>query len=1113
MARGNVALLSFNRGLVSPKALARVDLDRTRLSAEKMVNWIPSTQGSMRIRPGTKYLGSSYSDSGAQFLEFVASVNDKALIELTHNRARIWLPSDTGNYLGDTGGIFETPTIAGLDVLLARPKVATTVTLSDTGWSDSSVGGTFTVASSTADLIPKMTGYTTNGVTVAASGEFGGQLAWYAADDVTPSGGWYATGASATWRIDFGSGNTERVRQYTVQAVGLPSAAPKTWTFQRSDDGAVWVTEDTRAAETGWSNYQTRTYTLPGSDTGTVEARRYWRLNVTANNGYARLAVEEVQFRDIQTVSRTTFNAGSLTLNALATGSIAKAIKQVVVDTGDVDVEHGLAVAIRRGPITIRVGSTSGDDDYIRETELGTGYHNLAFVPSGNFHITFQTDQQVNRIVDSLAVSDSGTVEITTPWTADDLNVRYDQSADVVYVARDSIKPQKIERRGDGRSWSVVDYAPINGPFRGINVKPVKLDLSQTYGNTTLTSDTPVFRETHTGALFRLTYQGQSGTWFLGNKGAATDVIEMTGFNDTGVTAQDTGQAPGLERQIRFKLSGTYTGKVTIQRSFDGPDIGFHDADLADTGTATIWVHDNDNNITVWYRAIIKEPDYTSGVAQVAAYYFNGIRTSVCRITAFNDNQSVNVEVLQRAADTGPTADWEEGVWSEYRGFPQAPALHEGRLALASKAQVNISVADDFENFDDTVSGESAPISRTLATGSVDNINFLISIIRLVVGTAGAEISVRSSSTDEPLTATNSTAKSFSTLGSSANTRAIVIDSRGIYIHRSGQHAYMVSFGTSAETFGDFESRELTVLVPELLKAGVVSIAVQRQPDTRIHCVLADGTVAILTFEAQEEVLCWSTWQGDTGTGAAVERAMVLPGLGEDQVYYHVRRTINGATKRYLERWAMESECEGDTGLSWLADCAKSFTATTTATDIQGFDHLIGTSIIAWASDTGLTNGTTGGKDLSPDVNGVQTEYTVDTGGNITAPFPVHHVVGGLPYIADFKSTKLAYAAQAGTALAQMKKTDKIAFILHQTHNNALFFGNDTGGEGLDPMPRNIDGDSTVDADKVFEFFDQVAMTFPGLWDTDSRIYLRAKAPRPVTVMAAIPNVQTNERT
>src|SRR3990170_55311 len=129
MARQTVPFLSFNRGLLSPKALARVDLYRPRLSAEVYRNWLPKTQGAMTIRPGTKYMGSSLNDTGAEYIEFVAATDDVALCELTHQTMRIWLGDD-----------------AHALALLSRPAVDTTVSLNDTGWSDTSTGGTASIS-------------------------------------------------------------------------------------------------------------------------------------------------------------------------------------------------------------------------------------------------------------------------------------------------------------------------------------------------------------------------------------------------------------------------------------------------------------------------------------------------------------------------------------------------------------------------------------------------------------------------------------------------------------------------------------------------------------------------------------------------------------------------------------------------------------------------------------------------------------------------------------------------------------------------------------------------------------------------------------------------------
>jgi hypothetical protein len=1116
MSRINPPFLAWNRGLLSPKALARVDLERTRLSAETFNNWLPATQGSMSIRPGTKWKGSSLRDTGAFWIEFVASAVAVAMPEITDETMRVWLGSDAHNLS-----------------LLSRPKVDTTVSLSDTGWSNASTGGN-AQSIPVVDLIPTMTAATTDGVEITASSqnsnegtgpEFSGHReAWKAGDDDNATW-WQDTGIGGStlpsWvSVDFGSvANAKAVRSYSLRAgsdASLLANMAKTWrlignnfdTGINATDTGQWKLEDSRTNQTGWAAGEKRTFAAQ-NDTGST-AWRHWRLYVTAADGDTELIIAEMELFPAPGAAQADFGGSGLNLNATSIGALARARKRVIVsDTGT---EHSLDIRVERGPVVLRVGSTSGDDDYISETSLGTGYHNLAFTPEGNFWITVQSDAIVNRIVSSLNIGDSGTVEVTAPWEATNLDdIRYDQSADVVYVDCDGVRPSKIERRGTGRSWSVVDYAPNTGPFLPTRSSTAKMSVSHFFGNTTLNSDIPFFVPGHVGALMRAFHEGQSGQWRLGALDAKTDAIEVTGISDTGTANEN-------ERRIVFSVSGTWAGTIAIERSINGDDIGFKPVGAgqgvdegsteggggasSDTGTFTKTMNDPDDNLKVWYRARITS--YTSGVATVTATYAGGGITGIGRITAYNSNTDVDFEVVRRFSDTGPSDNWQQGYWSTARGFPTAVALHGGRLAHAMGGSLFLSVADDYENFDDTTEGDAGPIIRTLGAGPVDTIQYLVSLLRLIIGTDGSELTLRSSSLDEPVTPSNSSAGTFSTNGS-AGMRALKMDNRGIFVQRSGRRVYMIGAG-SQTAFGDYEAFELSMLVPDLLKAGVVSCAVQRQPDTRLHFVLADGTVAILTYEPQEEVICWHTWSTDTGTAGAVEKTAILPAVGEDAVYYHIRRTINGATRRYLEKWALESECVGDTGLTWIMDCAKSYTdtgRTATLTDIGA--HLVGERIVVWSDDTG----TTPGVDRSPDVNGVQTTYLVDTGGDVGLSAAVHHAVAGLPYKATWKSAKLAYGAQAGTALAQMKRVAQMALALYQTHNNGLFFGSDTGN--LDPLPRRMNG-AVVSAKHIYPTLDSVAVPFPGSHDPDARLVLQGKAPRPSTVLAGIPAVQTNER-
>src|SRR5437879_1246162 len=91
MARKNEPIYGFNGGVVSKSALARVDLERVRVSCEQMNNWLPRVIGEMSTRPGTAFVGETKSSAAAKLLPFVYSASSKALIELTNGLMRVWV--------------------------------------------------------------------------------------------------------------------------------------------------------------------------------------------------------------------------------------------------------------------------------------------------------------------------------------------------------------------------------------------------------------------------------------------------------------------------------------------------------------------------------------------------------------------------------------------------------------------------------------------------------------------------------------------------------------------------------------------------------------------------------------------------------------------------------------------------------------------------------------------------------------------------------------------------------------------------------------------------------------------------------------------------------------
>lgn len=954
MALANAPILAFNRGIVDERALSRVDLRRLAWSAETQTNWMPRALGSMSVRPGFEYIGSTSGNAVARHIEFIKrTVSDQAIIEVTDQALRVLVD----------------------EAAVTRASVSSAVT-----------NGAFT--SNVND----------------------------------------------------------------------------------------WTDSDESGATSAW-----------------------------ATGGYLSLI-------------GTKFNA-------------ARRRQEVTVSVGDQGTEHALRIVIERGPVTLKVGSTAGGDDYISETSLGTGAHSLAFTPTGNFHIELSNRAQTAGLVDSVAVEGSGAMEIPTPWTESDLpNLRWAQSGDVLFVACDGFQQRRIERRGT-RSWSIVKYEPADGPFRTLNITPTKLTPSATTGDITLTSSLPLFKSGHVGGLFRLTSIGQTVDIDVTAESQFSDAIRVIGV--------------GNSRQFTITVSGTWSATVTLQRSVD--EVGsWTDVTTYTANQAGVTFDDGLDNQIIYYRIGVDTGDYTSGTAECNLSYSGGGISGVVRVTGYTSSTSVSAAVLVPLGGTTASDDWSEGTWSDYRGYPTAVAFYEGRLWWTGRDKIIGSVSDAFESFDDEIEGDSAPINRSLGSGPIDFINWLVPADRLLVGSEGAEIAARSSSFDEPLTPTNFNLKDSATLGS-AGIDAVKIDKRVVFALRDLRGIFKLQQGTSL----DYEPEDLTLLAPRICAPGVSQISVQRRPDTRIHCRLSDGTVSVLLFHPSEDLQCWVKVETD----GVVEDILVMPGSSEDTVYYTVKRTIDGQTKRYLEKMALEADCSIFTttysgvsatvlaaeyadgtvltardadgvkienvtvsnksvtlssgvtyarltpSLCKLADSFLVYTGSATST-ITGLDHLEGETVVVWAD----------GKSLD-DANGNVATFTVSSGSIALtdggSSVSVEQAVVGLAYTPQFKGARSALDVNIGYALGQQARVSSLSLVGHNMHSKGVKFG--PSFDDLDNLPTIVAG-RTIQSDEVFRNYIFQSNIFPGNTSNDERVCIEGVVPRPATITAAIAGTDVDER-
>jgi hypothetical protein len=146
----------------------------------------------------------------------------------------------------------------------------------------------------TADVTPTMTGNNSPApYAVAASSFFGTNNAPWKAFDKNASTMWQANVSPTGWiSLDFGPGNTKKIIQYTITAP--TTQAPKNWTFEGSNDNINWTVLDARSNQTGWGSNEKRVFNSFINN----NSFRYYRLNVTANNGATTLSVYELEMME-----------------------------------------------------------------------------------------------------------------------------------------------------------------------------------------------------------------------------------------------------------------------------------------------------------------------------------------------------------------------------------------------------------------------------------------------------------------------------------------------------------------------------------------------------------------------------------------------------------------------------------------------------------------------------------------------------------------------------------------------------------------------------------------------------------------------------------------------
>ena len=570
MPRANPLQPAFNAGELSPRMSARVDFDKYASGCATLQNMLPLPQGGIMRRSGTRFIAEVKDSSKKTYVRrFEFSTEQAYVLEVGHqyfrfyrHQGRIIVP-DTDAAI--TNGTFDS---------------------NITGWDDRSTG-----SASISHLVLTTGEQGTFNQATAAGRDFGAGGAGH-----TYAGFKFRSAVADSISMiraevfSVVAGFDDRAQIYTDNAgspgtqvgtnsatVTLSATGIKEWIFATpvpvDADTSYWVVLTDITGTTG--NIKLATCADQGSSF--ASGRDNTAVTSIADQSDAFPSAEDWR------IGITTSGAqGRLRLNG-AGSDVAWAEQDVT--TTNINQEHVLKLDVIGAPgdsIELRIGEVSQGGGLVNDLTLGVGSHAIAFTPTASpFYVQFRNKLNKTVLIDDVSLIDEAPVEVETPYGEDDLaELRFAQSADVLYIAHPDYPTYKLSRRGH-TTWSLTEVAWQDGPYLDQNQTGTTLTPSAGSGKgvtvtasaTTGINDGDGFKEKDVGRLVRV----KNGTdWAWGVVVGMTDTTHVrvdhrgsTNFPTTATTDWNLGAWSGITGYPA--VIGFFEQRLAAARTFSQP--------------------------------------------------------------------------------------------------------------------------------------------------------------------------------------------------------------------------------------------------------------------------------------------------------------------------------------------------------------------------------------------------------------------------------------------------------------------------------------------------------------------------------------------------------------
>lgn len=628
--------------------------------------------------------------------------------------------------------------------------------------------------------------------------------------------------------------------------------------------------------------------------------------------------------------------------------------------------------------------------------------------------------------------SGSTVYEVVTPYTTAQLpDLKFAQSADTLYIVHPSHEPRQLTRTAH-TTWTLTALAWENGPFMKDNS-----DDSHTMTVTSYDGSTGLYGETVTVTSSANMFTSDDvGRWLKIEYNDTGDRITSGAYNPS-----VSGDIPGGPWDVDGKFEVLYSysawngNYVELLYSADGGSTYMPLDTYPDQTSTTRVVREYELRSEDYNNVVPKIKFWISGDANQFRWTIKKLRearTSYLKITDVLSETLVRAKVYRRMTQLGvPTTNWALGAWGTTPGYPSAVTFHQGRLVFAGTtsepSRVWMSVSDDYPNFDAGEGDEDADaISLTPIASEVNNVMWMASKGNLLIGTAGDEWVFDGAN----ITPTNPPHARRETNFGSAKWQAVIANGYVVFVQDGEKIVRQVQYDYDSDTY---LAIDLTAMSDHITGDGISYLAYLKSPWSTIWTCRDDGELIGLTYVPEHKVFAWHRHD----LGGDVESVACIPG----EIWVVVKRTINSATVRYIERilpW------DGTLNNSVFMDCAAEYSGTATAT-ITGLSYLEGETV-------GVIS------------NGKYVGTKVVSSGSITLDATTTHAWVGLPYTSTLKTINIEHANSPGTSQgAKRRMVHAIARLVNTVGGKVGFDASDA-----DDIEYDDEGNPNVSTPELF---------------------------------------------